>query len=135
MPAASVLIIGLDPHALPGVDAQTVERGIAYGLERVREAGYAVEQALVPLDESALEHIKAAVVSRAWDVVIIGGGIRKPEPLLEFFETVVNLVHAGAPTAKIAFNSDGGTSLEGISGSRSDVSLPDESCRPAGPAA
>jgi hypothetical protein len=47
-------------------------------------------------------------------VVVIGGGIRKPEPLLEFFEAVVNLVHAGAPAARIAFNTDGGTSLEAV---------------------
>ena len=91
-----------------------VERGLAYGLQRVREAGYLAEQVLVPLDESALGQIEAAIAGRAWDAVVIGGGIRKPEPLLGFFEAVVNLVHAGAPTARIAFNSDGGSSLEAV---------------------
>lgn len=111
---ARVLIAGLDPHALPGIDVEAVDRALAYGLERVRAAGYLVEQILVPLEESALDQIKQAVVSQAWDVVVIGGGIRKPEPLLEFFEAVVNLVHTGAPAAKIAFNADGGTSLEAV---------------------
>ncbi len=114
VPTTHVLIIGLDPQAIPGVDAQAVEQGLAYGLERVRAAGYQVEQVLVPLDESALEQIEAAVARRAWDAVVIGGGIRKPEPLVEFFEAVVNLVHVGAPTARIAFNSDGGSSLEAV---------------------
>lgn len=114
VPAIRVLIIGFDPRVVPGVDAETVERGLAYGLERVRAAGHLVEQVLVPLDESALERIRAAVTSQAWDVVVIGGGIRKPEPLLEFFEAVVNLVHAGAPSARIAFNTDGGSSLEAV---------------------
>ncbi|ONH29511.1 hypothetical protein [Pseudofrankia asymbiotica] len=114
MSATRVLIVGLDPHALPGVDAQAVEHGLAYGLERMRAAGYLAEQLLVALDESSLGLIERAVVGQAWDVVVIGGGIRKPEPLLEFFETVVNLVHAGAPTARIAFNADGGASLEAV---------------------
>jgi len=37
--------------------------------------------------------------------VVIGGGIRKHEPLLELFEKVVNLVRRHAPDAAIAFNS------------------------------
>lgn len=93
---------------------QTVERGLAYGLQRLCEAGYLAEQVLVPLDESALGQIEAALADRAWDAVVIGGGIRKPEPLLGFFEAVVNLVHVGAPAARIAFNSDGGSSLEAV---------------------
>lgn len=109
-----VLIIGLDPTAVSGLDTAAVELGVAYGIERVRAAGYSAAQVLVPLNESALEQIKAALASRTWDVVVIGGGIRKPEPLLEFFEVVINLVHAEAPGAKIAFNSDGGSSLEAI---------------------
>jgi hypothetical protein len=91
-----------------------IEHGLAYGLDRVQAAGHLVEQVLVPLDEAALDRIGQALASRAWDVVVIGGGIRKPDPLLEFFEAVVNLVHASAPGARIAFNSDGGTSLEAV---------------------
>jgi hypothetical protein len=114
MPETRVLIVGLDPRALPGADAGEIERGLAYGLERVRAAGHQAEQVLVPLDESAPGLISQALAGQAWEVVVIGGGIRKPEPLLEFFEAVVNLVHAGAPAAKIAFNADGGTSLEAV---------------------
>jgi hypothetical protein len=111
---ACVLIIGLDPRTVPGLDAAAVERGLAHGLDRVRAAGYQADQLLVPLDESALDQIEAGLAARPWDMVVIGGGIRKPEPLLEFFEAVVNLVHAGAPAARIAFNTDGGTSLEAV---------------------
>jgi hypothetical protein len=32
--------------------------------------------------------------------------------LLEFFEAVINLIRLHAPGAAIAFNTDGGTSLE-----------------------
>src|SRR5215813_3750500 len=44
--------------------------------------------------------------------VVIGGGIRKPEPMLEFFETVINLVRRHAPSAAIAFNTNPETTLE-----------------------
>jgi isocitrate lyase len=36
--------------------------------------------------------------------VVIGGGIRTHEPLLEFFEKVINMVRQQAPDAAIAFN-------------------------------
>jgi hypothetical protein len=111
---ARILIVGLDPRALPGLDPEAVEQGLAIGLERVRAAGYLVDQLLVPLDESALGRIEEAVEGREWDAVVIGGGIRKPEPLLELFEAVVNLVHERAPGAKVAFNTDGGSSLEAV---------------------
>ncbi|MFZ0341165.1 MAG: hypothetical protein WAL31_02375 [Gaiellaceae bacterium] len=111
---ARILIVGLDPHAVPGIEAEPVEQGLAIGLERIRNAGYLVEQLLVPLDDSALSEIERALGDRAWDVVVIGGGIRKPEPLLELFEAVVNLVRERAPGARIAFNADGGSSLEAV---------------------
>lgn len=36
--------------------------------------------------------------------VVIGGGISTHEPLLEFFEKVINMVRQHAPDAAIAFN-------------------------------
>jgi hypothetical protein len=37
--------------------------------------------------------------------VVVGGGLRKDDELVEFFEVVVNLVRRHAPQAAIAFNS------------------------------
>jgi hypothetical protein len=122
MTKARILIVGFDPYALQGGDAEEIERGLTLGFERVRKAGYAVEQVLVPLSEAAADLISNAVRGGDWDVVVIGGGIRKPEPLLSFFEAVVNIVHADAPGAKIAFNGDGGSSLEAIERVLTDVS-------------
>lgn len=45
------------------------------------------------------------------------GGIRKSEPLLGFFEQVVNLIRRHAPDAAIAFNSSGGDSIEAANAS------------------
>jgi hypothetical protein len=48
--------------------------------------------------------ISEALRSHAWECVVIGGGVRKPEANLELFERVVNLVRRHAPEAAIAFN-------------------------------
>jgi hypothetical protein len=80
------------PHRIPGIDADAASAGLSYGLSRFEGTGLEADQCLVPLDESAQPRIIAALAARSYDCVVIGGGIRKPEPLLEFFEAVVNLV-------------------------------------------
>jgi hypothetical protein len=107
-----VLILGLDPHGIPGVDADAASAGLAYGLSRFDGTGLVADQCLIPLDETAESRILVKLAGQNYDCVVIGGGIRKPEPLLELFEAVVNLIRLHAPRAAIAFNSDGGTSLE-----------------------
>ncbi|MEU4332680.1 sigma factor [Nonomuraea dietziae] len=54
------------------------------------------------VDEGA---IVEALTRKDYACVVIGGGIRTHEPLLEFFEKVVNLVRQHAPDAAVAFNS------------------------------
>ena len=56
--------------------------------------------------------VTEAVDSRPWEVVIVGGGVRKPEDQLELFERLVNLVHRHAPDAAIAFNSTPGDTFD-----------------------
>jgi hypothetical protein len=46
--------------------------------------------------------LTAALSSRLWECVVVGGGVRGD---LELFEQVVNLVRRHAPDAAIAFNS------------------------------
>lgn len=107
-----ILILGIDPNSVPGLDAKAVLEGLDYGLSRFAGSDLVADQCLVPLDETAKARIVRALRTRPYDCVVIGGGIRKPEPLLEFFEAVVNLVRRHAPAAAIAFNADGGTSFE-----------------------
>jgi hypothetical protein len=60
---------------------------------------------VVPEEDNAEEAIVEALTGNDYACVVVGGGIRKHEPLLEFFEKVVNLVRQHAPGAAIAFNS------------------------------
>lgn len=81
-------------------------------LARFGEHAIDASMTLIAPDESAESRVVAALSERDWDVVVIGGGIRKPEPLLTFFEQVVNLVRQHAPGAAIAFNTGIGDSVE-----------------------
>jgi hypothetical protein len=110
----SVLIIGLDPATVPGVDAGLIRTGLDFGLAKFDGSGLVADECLVPLDDfdSAERRITDALTARRYDCVVVGGGIRKPEPLLELFERVVNLIRVHTPDAAIAFNTDGASSYE-----------------------
>lgn len=94
------------------MDGDAVRAALDRELERFGEHAIDASMALIALDESAEPTVVAALSERDWDVVVIGGGIRKPEPLLPLFEQVVNLVRRHAPGAAIAFNTSGGDSVE-----------------------
>ncbi|MBP0449463.1 MULTISPECIES: hypothetical protein [unclassified Kitasatospora] len=110
MPTA--LVLGIDPHAVPGTDGDALRAALDAELARFGDHGIEAAMTLIPLDESAEATVIAALGSRAWDVVVIGGGIRKTEQLLPLFEQVVNLTRRHAPGAAIAFNTNGGNSVE-----------------------
>jgi hypothetical protein len=102
---ARVLVIGLDPAKLEGWDPEPVQAAIARGHARFGDHGIEADLCLVDLEENPEAAIVAALAANDYACVVIGGGIRKHEPLLEFFEKVVNLVRRYAPDAAIAFNS------------------------------
>ncbi|WP_069885144.1 hypothetical protein [Streptomyces luteocolor] len=101
----SVLVIGYDPQALPGNDAEAVNAALDAELARFRERDVVAASVVVVFDEKAEPTLVAALTERPWDVVVIGGGIRKAQPLLPLFETIVNLIRRHAPQAAVAFNS------------------------------
>jgi hypothetical protein len=113
--APRVLVIGVDPHRVPGPwDPAPVVDAIAAGMARFADAGVGVETCLFGLDGSDdVEAVVTEALGRApWEVVVVGGGVRKPEELLELFERIVNLVRRHAPGAAIAFNSGAGDTFE-----------------------
>jgi hypothetical protein len=107
-----VLVIGLDPRSIPGADAELVETGLRHGQARFESIGIDADLCLVALDEHAEPTIVAQLLRESYACVIVGGGIRKPALFLEFFETVINLIHRHAPDATIGFNTNGADSAE-----------------------
>lgn len=113
--APRVLVIGFDPNAVAhlGIDAQVVTAALEHGQARFAAAGILSDLCLVGLEPtSATEQIIEQFSTHSYACVVIGGGIRKPEPMLEFFEQVINLVRRYAPTAAIAFNTNAANSIE-----------------------
>jgi len=106
-----VLVIGVAPSTLDpaawGVTPEQnamVQAAIAESEREFVAAGYDVIMCLIALDADLDSMLVPHIRAKAWDVVIIGGGIRKPPELLALFEQVTNLVHRHAPQAAIAFN-------------------------------
>ncbi|MFG3043335.1 hypothetical protein ACGFZR_00165 [Streptomyces sp. NPDC048241] len=109
---ASALVVGYDPQAIPGIDTDALRASLDAELARFGEHGIDADMALVVYDGTAEATLVAALAERPWDVVVVGGGIRKTEQLLPLFEQIVNLVHRHAPRAALAFNTSGGDSVE-----------------------
>ncbi|MEI5101140.1 hypothetical protein RB200_24515 [Streptomyces sp. PmtG] len=109
---SSVLVIGYDPRAIPGADAQALTAALDAELARFGELGVDAATALVVFDDTAEPTLVAALTERPWDVVVVGGGIRKTEQLLPLFERTVNLIRRHAPQAALAFNTGIGDSVE-----------------------
>ena len=119
MPKKAVLAIGLDPvfadlSAFPQFTPELVRQYIDAQIERIRALGYDVESCLVDRGETAEAVIEAALRSRRFDCVVIGAGLREPPENLLLFEKVLNLIHALAPTAKIAFNTTPADTAEAV---------------------
>ncbi|MBJ7907412.1 hypothetical protein ABZW47_24040 [Streptomyces sp. NPDC004549] len=109
---SSVLVIGYDPQAIPGVDAPALRTALEKEMSRFAEHGIDAAMTLVVFDETAEETLTTSLDARPWDVVVVGGGIRKTEALLPLFERIVNLIRRHAPQAAIAFNAHGGDSVD-----------------------
>ena len=107
-------MLGLDPRTVPGVDATLVELAIAMGDERLKNAGFHADYCLVQVDDTAEDRIVESLIAKPYACVVVGGGIRKPEPLVEFFEHVINLIRRHAPQAAIGFNTTGDNSLDAV---------------------
>ena len=105
MTEARVLVVGLDPAKIQGWDPEPIQAAIARGQARFDDLGIEADLCLVAVDEKPEAAIIEALTRKDYACVVIGGGIRKHEPLLELFEKTVNLVRQNAPNAAIAFNS------------------------------
>ena len=105
MVVARVLVVGLDPVKLEGWDPEPVQAALARGRARFEEEHVEADWCLLAVDEHLERTVVEALTAADYGCVVIGGGLRSHEPLVEVFEKVVNLVRRHAPDAAIAFNS------------------------------
>lgn len=109
MAKKTVLAIGIDPvfanfRAMPGLTPELVGNYINAQIERLRALGFDARSCLIDLGDTAEAVVAATLRSKRFDCVVIGAGLREPRERLHLFETIINLVHALAPEARICFN-------------------------------
>jgi hypothetical protein len=105
----NVLSVGLLPEVVDltkfhGLTPEKVRGGLLAQMALMNEGGYAADHVLLDLGETAEAVLRAKLAERPLDCVVIGAGLRMPPENFLLFEKVVNIVHAGAPNAKIVFN-------------------------------
>ncbi|MDI7773904.1 hypothetical protein [Asticcacaulis sp. EMRT-3] len=93
-----------DPALPPGFNAEKIQAGIDLAATRIAEKGWQGDICMISPDDAGMAMLTAQLATTTYDCVIIGGGLRLPPKSLLLFESVVNAVHQGAPTAAIAFN-------------------------------
>jgi hypothetical protein len=105
-----VLMLGLEPkfvdysHLAVKLDEPTLRAGLAADEKRLRELGYDAKWLLLDRGETAEAVVSAALKEKTFDCVLVGAGIRTIPPMFSLFEKLINVVHEGAPHAKICFN-------------------------------
>lgn len=104
-----ILLIGIEPtlvdfSTMPDLDAAKVSNDLRNQQRWLRDLGFDVEWCLTDLGATATEVVRAALAARPPDVVLIGAGIRVMPANFSLFERLINVVHEGAPQAKICFN-------------------------------
>lgn len=111
---ANILIIGEDPaqidfdadDAPKGMSADKVMDGLNGSVERLEAAGHTA-RLLLTKDETTVEgQARTALADGAFNVIVIGAGLRTLPPMAAQFEKLINVLHAEAPDARLAFNSN-----------------------------
>ncbi len=104
-----VLLLGLLPSvvdfsSVPDLTEEKLDASLKAQEKSLRDLGFDASWCLVDLGETAEAVAKAALDSKAWDVVLVGAGVRTIPAQFALFEKLINVVHEHAPKAKICFN-------------------------------
>jgi hypothetical protein len=104
-----VLMIGWHPSVVdyskyPGLDADKLEVALRADEKKLNDLGYDASIGFIFSGDSATDKLVESLKRTAYDVVLIGAGVRKDNDHFLVFEALVNVVHEFEPQARIAFN-------------------------------
>lgn len=107
--AKKVLMVGWHPTVVdyskyPGLDADKLEAALRADESKLNNLGYDASIGFIFSGETAMDQLEKTLKEAAYDVVMIGAGVRKDDDHFLIFEKLVNVVHEHAPNARIAFN-------------------------------
>ena len=120
----SVLLIGLEPTLIdfsspgyadfPGLNAEKVMAGLNAARDGLTQLGYQVQFCLTDFGATAEAKVRDMLKLKRYDCVLIGAGVRAVPGNLLLFEKLINVVHAGAPQAKLCFNTRPTDTVEAV---------------------
>lgn len=109
-----VLIVGLEPRlidfsapefaAFPGLNADRVMEGLNASAESLVALGHEATLCLTDFGDTAETVLRNALVTRKYDCVMVGAGVRTIATHFLLFERMINVIHEHAPSARICFN-------------------------------
>tara|TARA_R110002126_G_scaffold155833_3_gene303064 strand:+ start:78023 stop:78418 length:396 start_codon:yes stop_codon:yes gene_type:complete len=107
--AKKVMLVGWHPSVVnydkwPGLTPEKLEAALRADEKKLNDLGYDAEIGFIYSGETATEQLEKSLKENAYDVVLIGAGVRKDDDHFLVFEKLVNIVHEHAPKARIAFN-------------------------------
>lgn len=119
MAAKRVLLVGLDPDVVdysryPGLSAEKLLMALRADEARLNGLGYDASICFIDRGDTAEEGVKRTLGETSYDCVLIGAGVRADPELLTLFESIINVVHAHAPNARICFNTGPTDSTEAV---------------------
>lgn len=104
-----VLMVGWHPTVVdyskyPGLTADKLEAALRTDEKKLNELGYDASIGFIYSGDTATDQLVETLKETAYNVVLIGAGVRKDDDHFLIFERLVNVVHEHAPNAHIAFN-------------------------------
>ncbi len=117
--AKKILMVGWHPTVVdyakyPGLTAEKLEAGLRADEKKLNDQGYEASIGFIFSGATATDQLTETLKAEAFDVVLIGAGVRKDDDHFLVFETLVNVIHEHAPKARIAFNTGPTDSVEAI---------------------
>ncbi|MBO6602761.1 MAG: hypothetical protein JJ938_03865 [Roseicyclus sp.] len=94
----------MDYAKYPGLTADKLEAALRADEKKLNDLGYTASIGFLYSGDTATDQLVQALKETAFDVVMIGAGVRKDDDHFLIFEKLVNVVHEHAPKARIAFN-------------------------------
>ncbi len=114
-----VALVGWEPDVVdysrwPGVTAAQVRAGLEASRDRLIALGYDAELVYITSGDTAYDTVRSVLKEIQYDCIMIGAGVRRDDAQFFVFEQLVNAVHAGAPQAKICFNTNPEDTAEAV---------------------
>jgi len=114
-----VLVIGLEPtlvdfSLIPDMSAEKVSTGLEADQATLNALGYEAQLCLTDLGSTAEAVVARKLSEHTFDCIVIGAGIRTLPAYFLLFEKLINVVHQGAPGARLCFNTKPSDTAEAV---------------------